>query len=184
MHYEQGYAYPLLVWLHGPQGNDNQLRQVMPLVSTRNHIGVAPCGTLGKPKDSQSFSWSQTPPHIGRAEERVFACIDSASEKFNIHPKRVFIAGYGCGGTMAIRIAWNHPEHFAGAASLSGPIPGNERPLKNLNRIGTTPFMIGQEGANFGSQSPVLEQIIWCGRRLNPERMLEKLSASLVLRSS
>ena len=25
MHYEQRYSYPLIVWLHGPSGNEQQL---------------------------------------------------------------------------------------------------------------------------------------------------------------
>ncbi len=44
MHYAPGYAYPLIVWLHGPGGDERQLLRIMPLVSMRNHVGVAPRG--------------------------------------------------------------------------------------------------------------------------------------------
>ena len=33
IHYEERYAYPLLVWLHGDAGNEQELKQIMPLVS-------------------------------------------------------------------------------------------------------------------------------------------------------
>lgn len=45
IHYEAGYAYPLIVWLHGPGDNENQLRTVLPLVSMRNYIAVGPRAT-------------------------------------------------------------------------------------------------------------------------------------------
>ena len=42
LHYEPNYAYPLLVWLHGPGESHSALKQVMPHVSMRNYVGVAP----------------------------------------------------------------------------------------------------------------------------------------------
>src|SRR5688572_27524759 len=42
MHYEPNYAYPLLVWLHGDHGDQQQLKRIMPLVSMRNYVAVAP----------------------------------------------------------------------------------------------------------------------------------------------
>src|SRR5437016_9189131 len=46
LHYERNYAYPLIVWLHGPRDNERQVAQVMPLVSMRNYIAVGPRGTV------------------------------------------------------------------------------------------------------------------------------------------
>src|SRR3954449_13229207 len=45
IHYEKRYAYPLLVWLHGDAGSERELRQVIPQVSMRNYVAVAPRGS-------------------------------------------------------------------------------------------------------------------------------------------
>jgi phospholipase/carboxylesterase len=135
MHYEPGYAYPLVVWLHGSLGNEQQLRRVMPLVSMRNYVAVAPRGTNGDRVRRGAFSWQQSESDVEEAEDRVFECISSAERRFNIHPQRVFLAGLGCGGTMALRVAWNHPERFAGVATIGGPPPVDNRPLRNVNLL-------------------------------------------------
>ncbi len=44
MHYEPGYAYPLLIWLHGPGNDERQIMKMMPLISMRNYVGIAPKG--------------------------------------------------------------------------------------------------------------------------------------------
>ena len=44
MHYEPGYAYPLLIWLHGPGNDERQILKMMPLISMRNFVGIAPRG--------------------------------------------------------------------------------------------------------------------------------------------
>lgn len=49
LHYEPNYAYPLLVWLHGPGESEQQLRRVMPSISLRNYVAVAPRGTVVAP---------------------------------------------------------------------------------------------------------------------------------------
>ncbi|HEY4234466.1 MAG TPA: PHB depolymerase family esterase, partial [Lacipirellulaceae bacterium] len=127
IHYERGYAYPLVVWLHGPLGNEQQLRRVMPLVSMRNYVAVAPRGTSGDRVRRSAFSWQQTETDVEEAEDRVFECVATAARRFNVHPRRVFLAGLGCGGTMALRVAWNHPEQFAGVATIGGPLPADNR---------------------------------------------------------
>ena len=43
-HYEPNYAYPLIVWLHGPDDDQRQVNRVMPLVSLRNYTAVGPRG--------------------------------------------------------------------------------------------------------------------------------------------
>jgi phospholipase/carboxylesterase len=142
IHYEPGYAYPLVVWLHGPQGNEDQLRRIMPLVSMRNYIGVAPRGPQVDSDLDGSYDWPQSLPGIEEAEARVFACIDAACHKFHVHPERIFVGGYGSGGTMAIRIAWNAPHRFAGAMSIAGAVPGTHCPLRRVNDIRRIPLLL------------------------------------------
>jgi phospholipase/carboxylesterase len=141
LHYERNYAYPLVVWLHGPADDERQLKRVMPLVSMRNFAAVAPRGPRVDPARG-GYRWEQTADQIGAAEQRVFDCIEIARKKFNIHPDRVFLAGLGCGGTMAFRVALNHPRRFAGALSLGGPFPATLRPLRRLNDVRNLPLWL------------------------------------------
>jgi phospholipase/carboxylesterase len=141
LHYEPNYAYPLLVWLHGPGGSEKQLKRVMPLVSLRNYIGVAPRG-MAMRSDAAGYGWRQTDDHIFLAEQRVFACVDQVRRRFNIDPTRVFLAGYDCGGTMALRLAMRHPQRFAGVISLSGPFPQGGAPLGRLLDARRLPVLI------------------------------------------
>jgi phospholipase/carboxylesterase len=81
LHYEPGYAYPLIVWLHGEGGTENHLRRLMPMVSVRNYVAVAPRGTArpGNSTDAkQGFTWLQTGEHIHAAEQRVFDAVAAA----------------------------------------------------------------------------------------------------------
>lgn len=142
LHYERNYAYPLVIWLHGPNDDERQLKRIMPLVSMRNYVAVAPRGTVsmpdagdGEPSAHLGFAWSQSPDHILLAEHRVVQAMEAAQRKFNVSRSRVFLAGFGCGGTMALRLALNDPFTFAGAASFGGPFPSTLAPLGRLAAV-------------------------------------------------
>jgi phospholipase/carboxylesterase len=132
LHYEPHYAYPLLVWLHGPDDDESQLKRIMPLVSMRNYAAVAPRGTTISGPGRRRFSWGHSSADIALAEQHVFDSIALAERRFHVHPRRVFIGGYDCGGTMALRLALAHPDRFAGVLSLGGPLPG-ESCLRRLD---------------------------------------------------
>jgi phospholipase/carboxylesterase len=148
MHYEKGYAYPLLVWLHGKASTEQELRQVMPLVSMRNYVAIAPRGTwsnaiAGRTVSSRGrFGWRQSSDGIESAETRIADCIAVAKQRFNIHPRRIFLVGRGCGGTMAVRIAWNNPGRFAGVAAINGPLPTRLSPLRRVNELRQLPCLL------------------------------------------
>ncbi len=131
-HYERNYAYPLLVWLHGPGDDERQVTRVMPLVSLRNYVAVGPRGT-SRGQAAVGFGWPQESDDIALAEERIDAAIAAARRSLNVAPQRIYVAGYACGGTMALRVALNRPEKFAGALSIDGPLPSNLRPLARLH---------------------------------------------------
>ena len=131
LHYERNYAYPLIVWLHGPGDDERQVTRVMPHVSTRNYAAVGPRGTVAM-EDSPGYRWSQSPSDIARAEHRVLSSISAARNWLNIAASRVYLAGFGCGGTMALRIALAQPRLFAGVLSLGGSLPRTLRPLSEI----------------------------------------------------
>ncbi|NMC19752.1 MAG: hypothetical protein GYA33_04965 [Thermogutta sp.] len=142
LHYEPNYAYPLLIWLHGPGGCDErQLLYVMPLVSLQNFVAVAPRGIAVNGEDT-GWDWPQTEECIEEAERRVEDVISTSLRRFRIARHRVFIAGFGAGGTMALRLAWRHPRRFAGAISLCGPAPRGMRPLADYFGVREVPVLI------------------------------------------
>jgi phospholipase/carboxylesterase len=142
VHYEPGYAYPLLVWLHDRAGNEHQIRRIMPHISMRNFVAVAPRGTVASRRRQGAFDWQQSGDSIEEAEARVMHCIDGAKARYHINCKRVFIMGSGNGGTMAMRIAWTHPERFAGVATLGGRLPTRFCPLRRIHELRGLPCLI------------------------------------------
>jgi phospholipase/carboxylesterase len=127
LHYESNYAYPLLIWLHGPDDDETQLKRIMPLLSMRNYVSAAPRGTLESRRQGrrrQLYAWGDTSADVAQAEQSVFESIAAARRRFHVHPLRVFLGGFDCGGTMAFRLAMLHPDRFTGVLSLGGPFPG------------------------------------------------------------
>jgi len=145
VHYESGYAYPLIVWLHGQGDDERQLLRIMPQVSMRNYVAVAPRGDSLPAEgaaDRSGCTWSQSSAGISGAEARVFDAIEAASEKYHITRRRVFLVGFDAGGTMAFRIAMNHPQRFAGAVSLGGRFPQGGMPFGNLSLARRVPLLL------------------------------------------
>ncbi|ADB18979.1 phospholipase/Carboxylesterase [Pirellula staleyi DSM 6068] len=141
MHYEPGYAYPLVIWLHSDGGDEHEVETVMPLVSERNYVAVGLRGTDSRGKH-RGYKWTQDFLSIHHAQQRMFDAVEQATERYNINQERVFIAGYGCGGTMALRLALQFPNLFAGAVSLGGSFPRGTAPLANLEQARKLPMMI------------------------------------------
>ncbi len=135
LHYEPGYAYPLIVWLHGVGNEERQLLRVMPLVSMQNYVAVAPRGTVCGGDESpgaSGYDWRQTGRHIALAEHGVFESIELAAAKYHVDSRRIFLAGFDSGGTMALRLALSHPSRFRGVISVGGPLPTGRPPLSKL----------------------------------------------------
>lgn len=141
VHYEARYAYPLIVWLHDDGSSERELRQLMPLISVRNYVGAATRGASAQ-DGSAGFVWPQTSSGIDEATDRVWECIELARKQYNVHDRRIFLAGHGAGGTMALRLALQLPLSIAGAISLNGPVPRGNCPLARINSARRLPFML------------------------------------------
>jgi phospholipase/carboxylesterase len=134
VHYEAGYDYPLVVWLHGEDDDERQLLRVMPDVSMRNYVAVAPrAGGRG---------WAFTAAGLSEAEQHVFDCIEAAAAKYHVARHRVFLAGFGGGGTMAFHLGLRQPERFAGVVSLCGPFPSGSARWADLAAIRRLPMLM------------------------------------------
>ena len=150
MHYEARYCYPLIIWLHGEGDDERQLLRVMPHVSIRNYVAVAPRGiclpeTVGTDRPEaqrEGYRWEQSEAVVQQAEHRIFDGIESVARKYCFHRGRIFLAGFDSGGTMALRVALNHPNRFAGVLSLCGAFPQEGTPLGNLNEARQLPIFM------------------------------------------
>lgn len=146
LHYEKNYAYPLLIWLHGPTGNEHEIKHVMPHISMRNYVGVSLRGVVRHPlcdaAGDLTYTWDQDPQNVEYATEDVLECIRLARNRFNIAADRVFLVGNDAGGTMALRLALNISESFAGVASIGGKLPTTNQPLALVNRARSVPMML------------------------------------------
>lgn len=154
LHYEPNYAYPLVVWLHGPSDDESQLKRIMPLISMRNYVAVAPRAPRRQDRlaGKAAYTWSQTAADWALAEQRAFDAIEMACDRFNIAAKRVFVAGYDCGGTTAFRLAMDHPHRFAGVLSLCGRFPSDHTPLRRLSDCRKVPVFLtcGRDSQAYG----------------------------------
>jgi phospholipase/carboxylesterase len=159
IHYEPKYAYPLLIWLHGTGGDERQLLRIMPIISIRNYVAVAPRGLpveqseslptfdlsvsaiLHRPKEQ--YDWILSEDHLATIEQRIFDCIAVAQERCFISDQRIFIAGFGTGGTTALRLATLYPECFAGVAAFGGDLPLDNRIFPSWQMPQPLSFLFG-----------------------------------------
>lgn len=142
--YESGYAYPLFVWLHSDESSEYELGSVMPGLSVQNFVGVAPRATAPVSDDRNVFSWRQTAEHIEAAAEVVQETIRRAQERFHTNPQKVFLAGYGSGGQMALRLGLREPQRFAGILSVHGPVPSGGSLLGQIKQVrGKSVMLLG-----------------------------------------
>ncbi len=172
VHYEPGYAYPLFVWLHGSGADERQLMRLMPLLSMRNYVAVAPQGLAsvepepaalgvvsldvseiinGGIRQRPQYDWPQTEEAISESERRVFDCISVACRKNNIANHRIFLAGFGSGGSMALRLGLLYPKSFAGVVSIGGAFPQGHLPFRQWNAARNLPIMfaVGEKSTTF-----------------------------------
>jgi phospholipase/carboxylesterase len=176
LHYESGYSYPLIVWLHGRGSDQRQLMRVMPLVSMRNYVAVAPRGPLQPASDAggEVYDWEQSDDRLAEAQQRIFDSIDSITARFNVAAHRVFLAGFDTGGTMAFRVAMNFPDRFAGVLSLGGAFPMGCTALANLSLVRRVPiFLAAGRGSEIYPQEAVCADL----------RLLHTAGLSITLRS-
>jgi phospholipase/carboxylesterase len=148
--YEKNYAYPLVIWLHGPGGNERQLLPIMREISLRNYVAVAPRGTSSE-ANGEGYDWSNDDYSVDRARQAVRQCVRVACEKYNVNRARIFLAGLHSGGTLALRLALSEPEHFAGVASVGGTFPQGCRALLRYRAAQELPLLMlrGLESATY-----------------------------------
>jgi len=132
LHYESGYRYPVIVWLHNDGFNENQIDQLMPYISLRNYIGVGVRGNRAADSLGHQFDWHDSEAATETAHQQIMTALDQAAEQFSVHPDRIILAGYRSGGTMALRIAMRDPSRFAAVVSFGGRMPQGKHVFGDL----------------------------------------------------
>lgn len=150
--YEPRYDYPLIVWLHSCHSSELELENVMPELSLQNYVSCAPRGTVACDPEGKFYRWGQSAAASAIAEEIVFESIALARRQFSISEERVFLAGFGAGGTTAWRIALRYPKRFAGVISICGDFPHRNQPLMNIHAARDLPtlWMYGSKSTACG----------------------------------
>ncbi len=135
LHYQSGYQYPLLVWLHSSGHNERQIEQVMPHISTRNYVGLGVRAPQATDVRGFGFDWPSGPSALAKASDIVGSAIEQTQNIYSIHPDRIILAGYGSGATMACRIALAHSDRFAGVVRAGGQFPRSRGAMRDFKRL-------------------------------------------------
>lgn len=120
-HYEPGYAYPLVIWLHPDGGSEHNLHEIMPQISTRNYLGLSFRAPAIDPKaPSNRYHWPDSHLFAKQFSQSVQTTVQELKKVLNIHDERIFLAGSGTGCSIATKLLLQAPRFFAGAALVKG----------------------------------------------------------------
>jgi phospholipase/carboxylesterase len=158
--YEPNYAYPLVVWLHSDHSSELELDGVMQALSPRNYVGIAPRANCRSRSQDNTYRWGSTPTECAVAEDLVWDSVQAAIEKLSVHPDRIFLAGFGGGGTMAQWIGLKYSKQVAGVASISGCFPRTPRSLSNWKSARSIPILFTQTlGSSLCSEDQMIRAL-------------------------
>jgi polyhydroxybutyrate depolymerase len=160
--YSDATAMPLVLLLHG-HGVTGDIQeaffQFQPLAESRGFLYVHPTGEIGTDGDPY---WNATDGCCARDHGEaddvnyLMAIISQVSEKYNVDPKRIYLAGHSNGGFMSYRMACDHAETIAAVVSLAGATWGDpakcapSEPVSVLQVHGTADDTVLFAGGEFG----------------------------------
>jgi predicted esterase len=88
---------------------------------------------------------------IAGFEQEILAAVQHMRSEYHIHTERVFLAGFGAAGTLALRLGLRRPEWFAGIASLSGRFPDDPLPLRRFRDLHGKRVLLGWGARDAGT---------------------------------
>lgn len=147
--YEPGYAYPLLVFLHGHGQTESQWMRAIPHLSRRNYLGIALRGphTIIRPNGYLGFGWGRHRRSESAIEDYVLLAIEETRQIVNVHPGRIFIAGVCEGATIAYQLGLSLADRFAGIIAIQGALPAGPLPLARWRGVHRTSVFIGNDSS-------------------------------------
>lgn len=154
------YEYPLVIWLHSDQSSEMEVDSVMDSLSDQNYIAVAPRANIRSSAARRLYRWGDTSSDYAFAEESVWNCIMGALEDLPVASDRIFIAGFGRGGTLAQWIGLQYAERIAGVVSFSGIAPSLTAGLANWKCAKELPLLFAQrQGSNLCDENDLGQAI-------------------------
>jgi phospholipase/carboxylesterase len=144
-HYEQNYAYPLIMWLGGESSPAGGLPAIMRQISDRNLVGAAVHPATGE-----------------RLEDRVVAAIAAVRKQFHVHSERIFLAGVGESASQALALGLSRPEWFGGLIAISPRFPQGSRMLSQYEMLRGKRVFLATSGEGPG-QGEIVEtqRLLW-----------------------
>jgi pimeloyl-ACP methyl ester carboxylesterase len=148
--YQPGHAMPLTWILHSLEVNYNQYGALDPqliqqLCQDRGSIcatteGFGPAG------------W-----YFNEAETDFWQVWRALADGLTLDPSRTVISGYSMGGWAAYKLAFEHPDDFAGALSMDGPVICGVQAYPGLN----TPAYSEPSCSQDGQSQPLIANARW-----------------------
>jgi phospholipase/carboxylesterase len=148
--YEPNYPYPLLVFLHGHGGNEEQVLRLAPRVSRRNYIAIGlrgPQKVGTRPDGRGSYSWGADGQSSPVIEDYLVRAVEQTRRNYHVHSERIYLAGVCEGATLAYRLGLNFPDKVAGVIALNGAMPRGG-PLFRMPEVRGLKLFIGHGIAN------------------------------------
>lgn len=143
--YVPNYAYPLVVWLHGAGGNEDDVQDVMPHVSDRNLFALGLRGNRKwKVASGQRWDWQVTNGRVSSLAASTYQLVCGLRRMLHIHSERIFLAGVDCGADMALNLLLRHPDWFAGAALLDARLPQLPNAFANYRSLQGKQLLLGR----------------------------------------
>jgi phospholipase/carboxylesterase len=139
------------VFLHGHEGNEEQILRLAPRLSRRNYVCIGLRGPqpLGTRADGRlGYGWGTDNRTLSLVEDYVIRSVEHTRRNYHIHSERIYLAGFAEGATVAYRLGLLFPERFAGVISLNGIMPRERRPLFRLPELRQLRVLIGHGIAN------------------------------------
>jgi phospholipase/carboxylesterase len=148
--YEPNSPSPLLVFLHGHGGSEEQVLRLAPRLSRRNYIAIGLRGplTVGtRPDGRPCYSWGTGGQGGALIEDYLVRSVEQTRRNYHIHSERIFLAGVCEGATLAYRLGLSFPDKVAGVIALNGVMPSGG-PLFRWPEIRGLKVFIGHGIAN------------------------------------
>lgn len=142
--YEPNYPYPLLIWLRGGGGNEQDLSGLMPVISDRNYFGLALHGPwTACTWTSAGFSCSQRDADLNALQAEIHDTVRRLRRRYHIHSERIYLAGSNDGAVTALYLLLRKPEWFAGAVAFGGRFPRQPHALKRFRDLRDKRVLMG-----------------------------------------
>ena len=141
--YEEGYAYPLLVWFHSDANDEDQLEEVMSAVSSQNYIGLALRGNRTH-EAAGGFQWDVSSLQFGSVplQDLLHVTTCRLRQAFHVHSQRIFLAGSGYGADAALQMLIQRPDWFAGGILLDPACKSDCRKAERLTGLRGKPVLM------------------------------------------